>query len=94
MASMEPPKIAPRVDTKVIDVNDRIKVEGEIRGAHADVHDIGNKAQDLDDQLDHVNRSLSLQPLLHILRFRPLHRKPAQGSIFSMAFAIISIHRS
>jgi hypothetical protein len=58
-----------------------------------DVH-VGNKVQIVDDQLDHVNRSLSLQPLLHILRFRPLHRKPAQRSISTMAFALRSIHQS
>jgi hypothetical protein len=66
-------------------IDDRVKSEME------DVH-VGNKVQIIDDQLDYVNRSLSLRPLLHILRFRPLHRKPAQRSIFTMAFAIRSIH--
>jgi hypothetical protein len=61
--AVEPPKVAPIDDSKAIGADDRIKVEEEIRDARADVRDIGNnlKAQDLDDQLDQVNRSLSLQ---------------------------------
>jgi hypothetical protein len=52
------------IDSKVICVDDRMMkgVEGEIRDAwRGDVHDVGKKAQYIDDQLDQVNRSLSLQ---------------------------------
>jgi hypothetical protein len=75
-----------------------LAIDDQVAGVKSEMEDVhvGNKVQIIDDQLDldHVNRSLSLQPLLHILRFRPLHRKPAQRSIFTMAFAIISIHQS
>ena len=70
-------------------------IDGRAAGVKLEMEDVyvGNKVQIIDDQLDHGNRSLPLQPLLHILRFRPLHRKPAQRSISTMAFAIISIHQ-
>ena len=55
-------KITRSADSKVIGADDRIKdVEEEIRDPRGDVHDFGNKARDIDDQLEQVNRSLSLQ---------------------------------
>jgi hypothetical protein len=71
-------------------------IDGRVAGVKSEMKDdhVSNKVQSIADQLDHVNRSLSLRPLLHILRFRPLHRKPAQGTISTMAFALRSIHQS
>ncbi|KAF8496450.1 CMGC/MAPK/ERK protein kinase [Russula emetica] len=77
-----------RPASQVIDVQ-VTGVKSEMEDAH-----IGNKVQTIDEQLEHVNRSLSLQPPHHILRFRPLHRKPAQRPISTMAFALRSIYQS
>jgi hypothetical protein len=62
MALAELLKVPLSIDNKVTDADDMMKsVEGEIRDAFSDVHDAGNMAQDIDDQLDQVDRSLSLQ---------------------------------
>jgi hypothetical protein len=64
MVSAEWLKFKISVEGKVIVADDRMKgVEGEIRDARDDVHDVSNnlKAQIIDDQLDHINRSPSLQ---------------------------------
>ena len=57
--------------------DDRVAgVKSEMGYDHA-----GNKVQITDDQLEHVNRSSSVQPLFHTLRFRPIHS-------FATAFSI------
>ena len=92
----------------VRDVGNKVeRVEGKVQDVRSDVHDVGDKVegkmqtigntissgvQRVDDKLEQVNSSLSLNPCSFQV-FTPHRREPAQRWSFTMAFASRSIHQ-
>ena len=86
------------VEVRIQDVRGDVQdVRRDVQDVDYNVQTIGNeissRVQVVDDKLEQVNSSLSLDPCPSFQAPIPLHREPAQRWSFTMAFAARSIHQ-